>query len=175
MKFPDIIGTKVSDPKAAENFRRISEFFKRDTLAKAEFTQLTVSLPKPLKSPYSRSTTTTVGSLSIGVSTTADMPVGTLVSGVGILPGTKVASINGATTATLNYAATYSGTSILLFIPETIKIPHYAGFTPKDVIVMANSTGSQVNINFGSQDAEYLSLTYSGATELRLLIGRHEK
>lgn len=50
--------------------------------------------------------------------------------------------------------------------------PHSLGYQPKDVILLHNSTNATVTFNYLSFDKTFISITTSGATVLRFLLGR---
>lgn len=54
------------------------------------------------------------------------------------------------------------------------KYPHSLGYQPKDIILMHNSENAGVTFNYPKFNATSIDLTSTGATTLRLLVGRYE-
>lgn len=54
------------------------------------------------------------------------------------------------------------------------KWPHSLGYQPKDVIVMHNEQNATVTFNYLKFNSTSIDLTSSGATTLRILLGRFE-
>lgn len=57
---------------------------------------------------------------------------------------------------------------------SNLAYPHNLNFTPKDVIMLSNSTNATVVFNYQNFDGQNIYLTSSGPTSLRLLLGRYE-
>lgn len=53
------------------------------------------------------------------------------------------------------------------------KLPHKLGYQPKDVILMHNLNNVTVTFNYALFDATNLDITTSGATTIRILVGRY--
>lgn len=105
MKFPKMLRILIDDFYVQENFKRIGNFFRDDSLAKCNFYFLPVTVAAA---------------------------------------GTDLA------------------------------YKHNLNFTPKDVIMLNNSTNATVVFNYQIFDDQNIYLTSSGPTSLRLLLGRHE-
>lgn len=53
------------------------------------------------------------------------------------------------------------------------KFPHRLGFQPADVILMQNLNNVTVTFNYTRFDTTNIDITTSGATTLRILVGRY--
>lgn len=51
--------------------------------------------------------------------------------------------------------------------------PHFLGYTPKDILTIHNYNNATITYHFDKFDSTNLYITSSGATTLRLLIGRY--
>lgn len=63
---------------------------------------------------------------------------------------------------------TFTGSS------TNFKLVHKLGYVPKDVILMHNLNNVTVTFSYSSFDENFIVLTVSGATTLRMLVGRYD-
>lgn len=63
--------------------------------------------------------------------------------------------------------------NVAVSYPYTLVQPHSLGFMPRDVILLHNRNNVTVTWNFNDFTATTISVTVSGATTIRALIGRY--
>jgi len=56
-----------------------------------------------------------------------------------------------------------------------IKIPHNLSFTPKDIVLLHNSSNATVSFNYSKFTENFLYVNSSARTTLRFIVGRYEQ